>query len=857
MANIKSLQRAFGGGELSPEMFGRIDDSKYQSGLALCRNFVVTPYGPVENRAGFKFVRQVRQIEQRTRLIPFVYSADQTMIIEVGAGYFRFHTMGQTLVREDDSPYEIANIYAEQDLFDLHFVQSADVLTLVHQNYPPMELRRLGALDWRFTPISLLPTILPPSAPTVVGVGHTSVKYTYYYVVTAITADGSESSQSAEGNAGGNLFETGATVSITWAAVPSAARYRVYKKQGGLFGYIGESASLSLVDDNIAPDLGITPPLYDDVFNVSGRITTVPVTAGGSLYGTDSGKLLTISVVDGGLYYPNGLPITWAVVDQEGAGSGGTIHLGFQSLGVAGFRIVSASILTGGSGYKAPGIIFTGGIASVQRYATLPFTVSPLGVKLAVTDTGTGNGASLTAVITGGAITAVNVDNGGQEYFAPTVSVAQASGGSGATFGTPTVAGTGDYPRAVSYFEQRRIFAGTTDKPQSVFMTKAGTESEMSYSIPTRDDNRISFRVAAREASVIRHIVPLQQLLLLTASGEWRITSVNNDAITPSSVSVSPISYIGASNVQPVIVNNTLLYPSARGGHLREMAYSQQQGGFASGDLSIRSSHLFDNQEIVDMAYAKAPIPIVWAVSTSGELLGLTYVPEQQVGAWHAHSTDGIFESCAVVAEGREDVLYCVIKRTIDGVATRYIERMATRQFVNAEDAFFVDAGVTFTSGSPVTTVSGLTWLEGKTVSILADGSVRPQVVVTGGVITVEEPASKFQIGLPIVADIQTLPLAADIKDGAFAQARYKNLNKAWLRVYRSSGIFVGPDADHLREYKQRTTEPMGSAPALKSEEVEIMLTPQWSDSAQIFVRQSDPLPLTVVAMVGEVAIGA
>ena len=59
-------------------------------------------------------------------------------------------------------------------------------------------------------------------------------------------------------------------------------------------------------------------------------------------------------------------------------------------------------------------------------------------------------------------------------------------------------------------------FAGTANKPQNIWMTKSGTESNMSYSLPVRDDDRIAFRVAAREANTIRHVVPLTQLLLLT-----------------------------------------------------------------------------------------------------------------------------------------------------------------------------------------------------------------------------------------------------------------------------------------------------------------------------------------------------
>ena len=685
MPNVRILQKSFSGGEISPEMFGRIDDTKYQSGLATCRNFIPKPQGPAQNRAGFAFVRAVKDSTKKTRLLPFTYSTTQTMIIEVGAGYFRFHTQGATLL-SGAVPYEIANPYAEADLFDIHYVQSADVLTIVHPNYAPRELRRLSALNWVLSTISFAAPIAAPTTPTATAttVGAPATTMSYSYVVTTIATDEvSESAQSSVATCTNNLFTTGCYNTIAWTAVSGAARYNVYKQQGGLYGYIGQTTGTSLKDDNIAPDLGKTPPIYDAVF-----------------------------------------------------------------------------------------------------------------------------------------------------------------------------AATGDYPGSVSYFEQRRCFAGTTNKPQNIWMTKSGTESVMSFSLPIRDDDRIAFRVAAREANTIRHIVPLTQLLLLTSAAEWRVSPVNSDAITPTTITVRPQSYVGANNVQPVVINNTLLYTAARGGHIRECAYNWQANGFISGDLSLRAPHLFDSYDITDMGYAKAPLPVVWFVSSSGKLMGLTYVPEQQIGAWHQHDTDGVFESCAVVAEGSEDILYCVIKRNVNGVDVRYVERMASRQFVDPDDAFFVDAGVTY-SGAPITTISsGLAHLEGKTVNILADGAVHPQLVVTGGAITLEQSASKIQVGLPITADLKTLPVAAGIDNG-FAQGRYKNVNKAWLRVFRSSGIFIGPDENNLVEAKQRTTESYGSAPALKSEEIPILLNPAWADSGQVFVRQSDPLPLTVASLTLEVSIGS
>ncbi|MGL4265205.1 MAG: hypothetical protein ACRCTX_26575 [Afipia sp.] len=687
MANTRTLQLSFAGGEVTPEFSGKIDDAKFKIGLATCRNFVVKPHGPTENRAGFRFVRAVKDSAKRTRLLPFTYSTTQTMVIELGAGYFRFHTGGATLL-SGGSPYEVANPYAESDLFDIHYVQSADVLTLVHPGYAPRELRRLGPTSWALTTINFAAPIAAPGAPTITpylpasaGV-NPDTKTDMFYVVTSVGDDGvSESAASTAASASNNIYVTGATNTISWSAVTGASRYRVYKLQGGIYGYIGQTTGTSIVDDNIAPDLATAPPIYDPVFS-----------------------------------------------------------------------------------------------------------------------------------------------------------------------------GSGEYPGAVSYFEQRRCFAGSINKPQDIWMTRSGTESNMSYSLPSRAEDRISFKVNTREANTIRHIVPLSQLVLLTSSAELRVSSGSADALTPTSFSVAPQSYNGANNVQPIIVNNAMLYASARGGHVRELGYSWQASAFVTGDLSVRAPHLFDRRTILDMAYAKAPYPIGWFVSSSGELLGLTYMPEQQIGAWHRHDTDGVFESCAAVAEGDEDVLYVVVRRTINGASVRYVERMASRQFATQSDAFFVDAGLTY-SGAPATSISVLGHLEGKTVSILADGAVHPQRVVTSGAITLDQAASVVHVGLPITADLQTLPQVFQI-DGAFGQGRPKNINAAWIRIYESLGVFVGPSVETLKEAKLRTTEPYGSPPNLKTGEIRLPLTPSWTDGGQVVIRQADPLPLTVVNLTLEVSVG-
>ena len=688
MGNVKFFQQAFVGGEVAQSMRGRVEDVGYANGLARCRNFLVRPQGMVENRAGLRFVAEVKDSAKRVRLIPFSFSGEQTMVIELGEKYARFHTGAATLF-EGNAPYEIATPYLEQHLMDIHHVQSADVLTLVHPNYPPQELRRLGVTNWKLEPISFVPKFEPPTelkaeatrVPLASGVQKIDLKYRYK--VTAVK-DGVESKESAEVEVTNDLYTPGNTNELTWQAVAGADHYLVYKRQSGMFGLAGYANETGFEDRGVSPDMAKTPPKYKEVFN--------------------------------------------------------------------------------------------------------------------------------------------KADN---------------------------------YPAAVSYYQQRRCFAGTPSDPQKVWMTRSGTESDMSYSTPSRDDDRIEVRVAAREASPIRHIVPLTKLLILTGSAEWNVDTQNSDVLTNTTISISPHSYVGANNVQPVIVNASVIYCAARGGHVHELAWSRDAGGFTTADISLRAPHLFDGYRLVDMAYGKAPWPQVWFISSDGRLIGNTYVPEQQIGAWHWHQTDGAFESCAVVAEGNEDMLYVAVRREINGQTRRYIERLESRAFATPEEAFFVDSGLTLAIDAgkdPVTKVSGLAHLEGKTVAILADGAVHVPQTVTGGEIRLQHAARKIHVGLPYTAEIQTLPVVGDIDNGK-GRGLTKNVNRVWLDLIRSSGIWAGPDESRLVEHKQRTTEPPGSPPRLKTGQIEITVRPDWNDYGQIFVQQRDPLPLSLVSLTTEVAL--
>ena len=872
---VKVFQRSFNGGEVSPSMFARIDDGKYQTGLAKCTNFLIEPQGPLTMRPGFAYVNKTKQQDKPPKLIPFTFSTDQTMVLEFGDKYIRFHTQGQTLLDDDGDPYEVATPYSIDDVFDIHYVQSADVLTLVHPHYAPRELRRYGATDWRLVEINFSSILSAPTNVEVVKHGSGGGTYKREYCVTALLKDGSqESARSDSVILDCQPYGDGAYNDISWDAVEGAGMYRVYRNEGGVWAYIGQTDTLSIRDENIDPDASITPPIYDEVFTQAGGITAVEVLTQGEGYigrrGIDSHEDLGYRENGNGGYNAYYFPLpcgvgvshpenmTVKVVDTEGEGSGAVARASYTASGNT-WYISSITILNPGQGYVKPRVEFWAHFSNgsdtinvLSNYVWCFVEPDSAGISLVVTDT-TGSGASLLPVVSDGKITAVNVVTAGTGYTDPTITV-QSTYGSGATF-KATVSESGDFPGAVTYFEQRRWFGGTLTRPNNVWATKSGTESDMSFSLPSQDDDRIAVRVAAREANRIRHIVPLSQLMLLTGSAEWRVSPLNSDAITPSSMSVRPQSYIGANNVQPLVVSSIMLYAQERGGHLRECGYSYEAGGYVSNDICLRAPHLFDNHNVVDMAYSKAPLPIIWSINNDGQLVAMTYVPEQQVGAFSLIETNnGRFRSCCVVSEGDEDILYCVVERIIAGVPHIYIERMTEQKFTTLDRCCFMDSSGTYV-GEPTTEVSGLTWLEGMEVSIVADGSVEKRQVVKDGKITLSMPSNFVHVGLPYTADAQTLPVAVALQDGSYGSGHQKNVRSMSFRVVNSSGIQAGPDFNDLTEYPARSTESAGSPPNPITDEIDLPISGRWNRSGQVCIRQAYPLPMKIVSVTTTVEI--
>lgn len=808
---MKTLQRSFAGGEITPELYGRLDLAKFQTGLARAENFIILPHGPAANRPGTEFVAEVKDSAAKTRLIPFAYSTEQTYALEFGNQYVRVHTQGATVLAA--GPDILTNGEFTTDLTG--WTDESGVSASIAWN---------AGSGGRLALVSVAPGAFPTArqAPIATTIGET---YTVSVTTTGAVKLGIWN-PALEVYVNETVTNTTYTTEFTATATTATLDLT---GDGNTTTYVS-SVSMGLANTPLEVATPyITADLFDLHYVQSADVLTIvhPDYAPRELrrLSATSWTLTTISFTPT-ISAPTGLSTT-----QNG--TGGTIYNyvvtavaadGLEESVASASTSATNDLTTAGNWNK----VFWGNVSGALRYKIYK-EIQRSGLYGYIGD-GT-NGTS----------PGFKDDN-----ITPDATITPPEAQ------TP-FSGAGNYPGAVSYFEQRRAFAGSTNKPQNLWMTRSATESNMNYSLPTQDNDALTVKVAAREANTIRHLVPLSDLMLLTSGGVWKCSAGSADALTPTTIGIKPQAYVGANNVQPAVTGSSILYAQARGCRIREISYSWEAQTYRAIDASIMAPHLMDGYTITDMAYMMSPFSVLWCVRSDGTLLGLTYVPDQQVLAWHQHTTDGLVESVCVVAEGDEDVLYMIVKRTIDGVDTRYVERMHSRQFTDLEDAFFVDCGLTY-SGAPATTISGLGHLEGKTVAILADGGVVGNRVVSGGAITLDSAASLVHVGLPITAELQTLPLTVEVQ--GFGKGVVKNINAAFVQVYRSSSLFVGPSADKLTEYKSRAAEPYGTPPALRSDELEVTLTPTWSRGGQLVIRHTAPLPLTISSLACDVALG-
>lgn len=980
----KLAQVSMASGEVSPSLYPRVDLARYATSLRRCRDYIVRKTGGVANRPGTHLVSFAQVPDEPVRLIPFIFSEDQSYVLEFsdatiaiyndGAlvsalalvatitliekiaspselrrittaaphglaendlvkiinvqgvgwgfpfGYYRVRTVPTTTTFTIDNtsgsfglytsggevynPITVPSPFASEDLSGISFTQSADIVTLVHEDYWPQEFSRLSSNlfqiedgvfeDGPFEPINDDPTIYVHASADhgTVTLTATSDIFLAGHIGALFYIEQQDGHEIPPWEPGKRLVDVGGN--------PAG----LLRSSDGK-NYVCVTNTVAAADEIVT---GTVRPTHDIGVEADGN--GLPITDGPERAGVDWE------------FRDPGYGILEITAVASGTSATGRVVRRLPYSVVGGVTTVAGPWTMVGDGVDT-----TLSIALANSNNRYDYEVTFDGV---IQDPETYTVDGTTDVLTFFTAPAAGVDVDARQLDPNHRTNVWAFGAWSEING---------YPTEVEYYGDRLIFASNRAFPQTVWMSKVGDYRKFVHSVPITDDDSITVTLNARELNKITDLVALDNLAMLTGRGTWRVLGGRDEVITPTSISFKPQSKYGANDLPAQIIGNSGVYVHKNGQTVYDLAYTVEVDGYTGNELSVTAQHLFLNNPITDITYQEDDLWCIWLPREDGLVASMTYLPEHDVIGWGLHNFSDAVESVCCVPENGKYSLYMVVVREVEGVEQRLIERLADRYPADPLDYCFLDSALSYDGRNTTTTTmkltgsgwivdddltltasksvfgstannegdiivlrsgddvlrvrlinyvsstkytvnplknvplslqsestsdwdfahkdfGGLDHLIGRMVRALVDGSPTDELEVDeDGYVHLEEPGVRVHIGLPYTPTVETLGIT--IFGGAETiAASTKNVPNVSVQVEETRGIFAGPDEDHMQEYKERDEEDYSEHPGPLTETVTIPVDCDWNRNGRVVIQQQYPLPSTIGAIIPHVRIG-
>lgn len=703
------------------------------------------------------------------------------------------------------TPYEIATPYAEEHLFELDVqTQSADTLYIFHEKYAPRKLTRTGhtswalsVIDWQGGPFLEEKTDITFTPSSTIGLVTLTASATFFL----------------DAHKDSLLKLKFASAEYDYYASANATQFGLWTGGGCAIG--PETGAAVGQDDNYC--FKITESSSGGTQTSDHELTVVV------------DKFYELLV-----YLKNGTG-TW---------TGGQL----QIINNAGSSIIGQRLVAS--------------VANWTLYRLIFRATETNNLLRLYTELGTGETALFDVV----SVREVNEDSPSYGI----VKIASILNSTSALCTVQTALGAGDssayyegawsgvqgFPACGTFFDSRLVTGGTTNQPQTVWGSVTADFENMT---PDAEDDSAAwiYTLVSSKVDKIRWMNGQDYLMVGTAGSIFKLGATSlSEPLTQTNVNAKSQVPIGVSKVSPIPVGEGLIWLDRFSSTIRQLVYSYDVEKFVSPDLTRISKHITRGADealsgITQMAFQSNPQPILWAVRSDGQLLGMTYESQEQVYGWFRVITDGKFESVSVISrDNREDQVWVVVNRTIGGVSKRYIEFFKPRNFYSdIANSFFVHSGLSLI-GSSLVTISGLEHLEGKSVSILADGAALANQTVTSGLVTLSAACSTVHVGLHWDSILKPMKLHAGSQLGT-ARGKKQKIHRLTVAFHETYGGKYGPTETELYDIPFST----GSDPELHTEDMDAEFPGDWTNAAELVIVQDKPLPMTILGIVPRVSL--
>jgi hypothetical protein len=703
LSKVSPIQNNFNGGEISPLLYGRPDVDRYKTGLKTCLNFIPLIQGPVERRPGSVFVKEVKDSSLSTRIVRFEFSTTQAYILEFGNLYIRFYkdngvirTSGTNITGATQAnPVVITDTAHPYVNGDELYIQNVGGMTELNDKY--YRIANAAANTYELQDI-----------------GGTNIDGTGF---TAYTSGGTAENtvELATTYATADLFQLkfAQSADILYVVHPNYKPRKISRSSDTNWSItdITFSDGPFLNTNTEVTKLGLSGTSGSVTVTASTTVTTTitgatqadPVVITSAAHGYENGTVIQINNVVGmtelnGNFYKvkNKTTNTYELTDTSDVDVDGTGFTAYSSAGDASRPMLGINDDTGFQSTDVGRLI---------RWE------DPAGNWTFLTITAVTNLITVTAAIDG-----------------PDASATTAT----TSWRLGVWSDTTGYPGAITFHQNRLVFAGPRDLPQRIDMSRTGDFENFAPTEPDGtvvDDNAVTDTLSADTVNAIRWIADDEKGLLSgTVGGEWLTRPSDSGAITtPANVQSKRSSAYGSANITPIRAGRAIIFVQRALKKVRELAYVFEDDGFRAPDLTLISEHI-SRAGLVEMAYQAEPQSLIWCCLADGTLICLTYERDQKVVGWSRHrvggvsdagTTQAIVESVAAIpnSAGTADELYLIVRRRINGSTVRYIEYLKPHwdESKDQEDAFFVDSGLSL--DSPLT-ITGITQADPAVVTI-------------------------------------------------------------------------------------------------------------------------------------------
>lgn len=406
------------------------------------------------------------------------------------------------------------------------------------------------------------------------------------------------------------------------------------------------------------------------------------------------------------------------------------------------------------------------------------------------------------------------------------------------------------YPKLCTFYQDRFVVAATDSKPNYIWMSRTGDYPNFGVEKvegTITDDSAITLPVINRKMYEIRHLVPANDLIILTSGNEWIVSG--DKTITPTNCNLKTQTQRGALSCEPQFIGNRCVFVQERGGTVRDMGYSYESDNYTGQDLTLFVKTRVRGYLTITSAYAQDPDSIIYYIRNDGEINCLTYIPEQKVYGWSHFVTNGKYLYCESVSEGEQDSLYTLVERTLQGKKVKCIERMVP---LYSDDVnVFLDCYVEFKSSNAIDSIN-IPHLSGQTVQVVIDDKQQPDVVVPDdGLLQLNVSGSNIKIGLPFTSKIRVPSVEMQMQDGTL-QGRIATVSRVVLRMYKSFGGKVGRTFDRMDDITLPPNELFtGDKPVILPK-----MGTNYSTDTSICIKHSDPFPFNLLSITRIVEIG-